>query len=392
MSPAVRKSAQADAKQAPAIVMMADANGQPKDLTVKAKPKSKAAPTSVKSSKAKPAAKTTKSTKTTPRSRSKTAASKAPDLDAAADQLLANASGKAAGTPQSAADTGTTSKEEKAKADAKAKVLASIKVGPKGVYTEDSIRVYLQEIGRIRLLRPDEEIELARKIADLLYLEELAAQFESDNGREPDNKEWAALVEMPLIRFRRRLMLGRRAKEKMVQSNLRLVVSIAKKFNEPSYSFDELISEGNVALMRSVEKFNFALGNRFSTYATYAIQRHFFRISHKSRQYRNRFATDDEPVRDRAEEPRDEEACTPGQVDFLRGLFGKFLNELEPREQQIVVARFGFDGDKPKTFRELGIEMGVCKERIRQIQTRAIEKLKTMAEEAQLEQTVGDWL
>jgi RNA polymerase primary sigma factor len=90
--------------------------------------------------------------------------------------------------------------EEKAKAataerEAKAKALASIKIGPKGVYTEDSIRVYLQEIGRIRLLRPDEEIELARKIADLLYLEELAAQFESDNGREPDKKEWAALVD-----------------------------------------------------------------------------------------------------------------------------------------------------------------------------------------------------
>ena len=108
----MRKSAQADAKQAPAIVMMADANGQPKDLTVKAKPKSKAAPTSAKSSKAKPAAKATKSTKTTSRSRSKTAASKAPDLDAAADQLLANASGKAADTPQSAADAGTTTKEE----------------------------------------------------------------------------------------------------------------------------------------------------------------------------------------------------------------------------------------------------------------------------------------
>jgi len=178
----------------------------------------------------------------------------------------------------------------------------------------------------------------------------------------------------------------------LITSNLRLVVSIAKKFNEPSHSFDELISEGNVALMRSVEKFNFALGNRFSTYATYAIQRHFFRISHKGRQYRNRFASDDEPVKDRAEEVSDHEACSPDQVRFLKTLFSKFLDSLEPREQQIVLARFGFDGDKPKTFRQLGTEMGVCKERIRQIQTRAIAKLRAMAEEANLERTIGDWL
>merc|ERR1712167_3360 len=98
--------------------------------------------------------------------------------------------------------------------EAAAKALASIKIGPKGVYTEDSIRVYLQEIGRIRLLRPDEEIELARKIADLLQLEEEAAQFESENGHFPSVKEWAVLADMPLTRFRRRLMLGRRAKEK----------------------------------------------------------------------------------------------------------------------------------------------------------------------------------
>ena len=110
------------------------------------------------------------------------------------------------------------------------KGLGNIKLGPKGIYTEDSIRVYLQEIGRIRLLRPDEEIELARKIADLLQLEQLATQFESEKGHFPSVREWAELIDMPLPKFRRRLLLGRRAKEKMVQSNLRLVVSIAKKY------------------------------------------------------------------------------------------------------------------------------------------------------------------
>jgi len=94
------------------------------------------------------------------------------------------------------------------------KGLGNIKLGPKGIYTEDSIRVYLQEIGRIRLLRPDEEIELARKIADLLQLEELATQYESEKGHFPSVREWAELIDMPLSKFRRRLLLGRRAKEK----------------------------------------------------------------------------------------------------------------------------------------------------------------------------------
>ncbi|MEB3184962.1 MAG: sigma-70 family RNA polymerase sigma factor, partial [Cyanobacteriota bacterium] len=181
------------------------------------------------------------------------------DLDAAADQLLA------AAAPLAAADAAPRDKDDR-------KALASIKVGPKGVYTEDSIRVYLQEIGRIRLLRPDEEIELARKIADLLQLEELAAQFESDHGHYPDTKEWAALVEMPLIKFRRRLMLGRRAKEKMVQSNLRLVVSIAKKYMNRGLSFQDLIQEGSLGLIRAAEKFDHEKGYKFSTYATWWIR------------------------------------------------------------------------------------------------------------------------
>jgi RNA polymerase sigma factor (sigma-70 family) len=178
----------------------------------------------------------------------------------------------------------------------------------------------------------------------------------------------------------------------LITSNLRLVVSIAKKFVDASWTFDELVSEGNVALMRAVEKFNFALGNRFSTYATYAIQRHFFRLSHRGRQLRKRFVSDDESLRDQAEEQPSAEYRSTEQIDLLKGLFGKFLVDLEPRERQIVVARFGFDGKPPRTFRELGSQMGVCKERIRQIQGRAMDKLRSMAAEARLEQTVGDWL
>ncbi|MFZ9271678.1 MAG: sigma-70 factor domain-containing protein, partial [Prochlorococcaceae cyanobacterium] len=209
-----------------------------KSKTSKSKP---AAKTSAKASKAAAAPKaaatsSAKASKTAAKSKTKAAASQpqaaAMDLEASADALISAAAQAEAAAP-------TEAKDDKA-----AKALASIKVGPKGVYTEDSIRVYLQEIGRIRLLRPDEEIELARKIADLLQLEELAAQFESDHGHYPDTKEWAALVEMPLIKFRRRLMLGRRAKEKMVQSNLRLVVSIAKKYMNRGLSFQDLIQEG----------------------------------------------------------------------------------------------------------------------------------------------------
>ena len=153
------------------------------------------------------------------------------------------------------------------------KGLANIKLGPKGIYTEDSIRVYLQEIGRIRLLRPDEEIELARKIADLLQLEELATQYESEKGHFPSVREWAELIDMPLSKFRRRLLLGRRAKEKMVQSNLRLLVSIAKKYMYYSdLSFIDLIQEGSLGLIRAAAQFDHEKGYKFTNYATWWIR------------------------------------------------------------------------------------------------------------------------
>jgi len=138
-------------------------------------------------------------------------------------------------------------------------------------YTEDSIRLYLQEIGRIRLLRADEEIELARKITELLQMERVRERLSEQLERDPHDSEWAEAVQLPLPTFRYRLHLNRRAKEKMVQSNLRLVVSIAKKYMNRGLSFQDLIQEGSLGLIRATEKFDHEKGYKFSTYATWWI-------------------------------------------------------------------------------------------------------------------------
>jgi RNA polymerase primary sigma factor len=342
------------------------------------------------------------------------------DLDGIADELLAQAD-----------DITKAKKEAKA---ASAKALASIKVGPKGVYTEDSIRVYLQEIGRIRLLRPDEEIELARKIADLLHLEELAAQFEQDNGHFPDTKEWAVLVDMPLVKFRRRLMLGRRAKEKMVQSNLRLVVSIAKKYMNRGLSFQDLIQEGSLGLIRAAEKFDHEKGYKFSTYATWWIRQAITRaIADQSRTIRlpvhlyetisrikkttkvlsqefGRKPTEEEiaesmemtieklrfiaksaqlPISLETPIGKEEDSRLGDFIEadienpeqdvaknLLREDLEGVLATLSPRERDVLRLRYGLDDGRMKTLEEIGQIFDVTRERIRQIEAKALRKLR----------------
>ena len=374
-----------------------------------AKPKAVATPSAAK---AKPAAKP------------KTAAKAPASPDAAADALLE-------ASTDSPVDLTIANGEKDDKA---AKALASIKIGPKGVYTEDSIRVYLQEIGRIRLLRPDEEIELARKIADLLHLEELAAQFEVDSGHLPDNKEWAGLVEMPLIKFRRRLMLGRRAKEKMVQSNLRLVVSIAKKYMNRGLSFQDLIQEGSLGLIRAAEKFDHEKGYKFSTYATWWIRQAITRaIADQSRTIRlpvhlyetisrikkttktlsqefGRKPTEEEiaesmemtieklrfiaksaqlPISLETPIGKEEDSRlgdfieadieNPDQdvaKNLLREDLEGVLATLSPRERDVLRLRYGLDDGRMKTLEEIGQIFDVTRERIRQIEAKALRKLR----------------
>jgi RNA polymerase primary sigma factor len=377
--------------------------------------------TAAKGSGTKTAAKsTTKASPKTAAKATKTETSAAAvDLEASADALLQAAEGGA----------------DKASEDKKAaKALASIKVGPKGVYTEDSIRVYLQEIGRIRLLRPDEEIELARKIADLLQLEELAAQFESDKGQLPDMKEWAALVDMPLIKFRRRLMLGRRAKEKMVQSNLRLVVSIAKKYMNRGLSFQDLIQEGSLGLIRAAEKFDHEKGYKFSTYATWWIRQAITRaIADQSRTIRlpvhlyetisrikkttktlsqefGRKPTEEEiaesmemtieklrfiaksaqlPISLETPIGKEEDSRLGDFIEadienpeqdvaknLLREDLEGVLATLSPRERDVLRLRYGLDDGRMKTLEEIGQIFDVTRERIRQIEAKALRKLR----------------
>ena len=357
------------------------------------------------------------------------------DLDKAADELLAQAENK---TPTSDLDIEQKDNQvisaSDLELDARAKALASVKVGPKGVYTEDSIRVYLQEIGRIRLLRPDEEIELARKIADLLQLEELAAQFESENGHYPTTKEWAALVSMPLMRFRRRVMLGRRAKEKMVQSNLRLVVSIAKKYMNRGLSFQDLIQEGSLGLIRAAEKFDHEKGYKFSTYATWWIRQAITRaIADQSRTIRlpvhlyetisrikkttkvlsqefGRKPTEEEiaesmemtieklrfiaksaqlPISLETPIGKEEDSRLGDFIEadienpdqdvaktLLREDLEGVLATLSPRERDVLRLRYGLDDGRMKTLEEIGQIFDVTRERIRQIEAKALRKLR----------------
>jgi RNA polymerase primary sigma factor len=301
-------------------------------------------------------------------------------------------------------------------------------------YTEDSIRLYLQEIGRIRLLRADEEIELARKIADLLELERIRDQLFMRLDREPRDQEWAGEVDMPIQSFRHRLHLGRRAKDKMVQSNLRLVVSIAKKYMNRGLSFQDLIQEGSLGLIRAAEKFDHEKGYKFSTYATWWIRQAITRaIADQSRTIRlpvhlyetiSRIKKTTKLLsQEMGRKPTEEEIATRMEMtieklrfiaksaqlpisletpigkeedsrlgDFiesdgetpedqvskslLREDLESVLGTLSPRERDVLKLRYGLDDGRMKTLEEIGQIFNVTRERIRQIEAKALRKLR----------------
>jgi len=173
-------------------------------------------------------------------------------------------------------------------------------------------------------------------------------------------------------------------KNRLIRSNLRLVVAIAKKRVGSGGNLFELVSDGNISLIRAVEKFNFARGFKFSTYASWAIMRNFARTIPEEKCWRDRFVTSRDELFDAAADHRSNEQEHENTYRRNQEAVQGMLSRLSERERHVLISRYGLGGADPLTLEQLGKEMGVTKERVRQIESRAEEKLRKFAREQQV--------
>ena len=213
-----------------------------------------------------------------------------------------------------------------------------------GLVSTDLVRVYLNTIGKTALLTAEQEVELAKRIEAGLYAERLLAEKQSlPPARQRDYKALA--------------IDGKAAKRHLLEANLRLVVSVAKRYTGHGMTFLDLIQEGNVGLIRAVEKFDYTKGFKFSTYATWWIRQAITRaMADSGRTIRL-------PVH------------LAEQVNKVVRTRRRIHQELE-RERDVVVLRFGLDGNQPRTLEQIGKKFGLSRERVRQIERETMAKLR----------------
>jgi len=240
----------------------------------------------------------------------------------------------------------------------------------KRVRRPSGLPAYLASLYEVPLLTREQEVWLFRRFN---YLKHKAAELRSQldpqrpSGRLMDQIErlYGDVVAI---------------KNRLVRANLRLVVSIAKRRVTAGDGFFDLVSDGNMSLIRAVEKFDYARGNKFSTYASWAIMKNYARTIPDEHRRRERFrAADTEMLQTAADRRSDEHQTRLVESDRLRQV-GRFLDRLDSREQTIIIRRYGLDHDhEPQTLKEVGTALGVTKERVRQIEAKALEKLREAA-------------
>jgi len=242
--------------------------------------------------------------------------------------------------------------------------------------------IYLKNLYKTPLLKKEEERGLFR-LYNYLKFKAGRAQERLRASRMPKVEDIEEIEKL--------LDQANRVKNRIIQSNLRLVVNIAKRHVGPQVSFFELISDGNMSLIRAVDKFDYTRGFKFSTYASWAIMKNFARTVPQAGVRRERFMTGRDELLEMSHDLRFEGEEPYREPDVtVRENIERVLDELQPREREIVMRRFGLgDMPGPQTLEEVGRHFGVTKERIRQIETRALNKLRGMLSPQVLEEVLG---
>lgn len=175
---------------------------------------------------------------------------------------------------------------------------------------------------------------------------------------------------------------SRQCRDRIIRANLRLVISIVRKHSGAILSFDELLSEGCLSLSQAVDKFDYARGFRFSTYAYRAVSRKIYRAISERHRQESRFATGTDATLINSVEDASRTLAQDDRVERLRTLLMRFMHHLDRREQLIIRSRYALGAHrKVRTFQNLGDRLGISKERARQLEQRAVAKLKGLADE-----------
>ena len=294
----------------------------------------------------------------------------------------------------------------------------------------DLVRSYLRDIGRVPLLTHEQEITLGRQVQEFNSLEALQLELESSMGEKPGLEALSNAAGLSIIQTKKKLRSGQRAKERMVAANLRLVVSVAKKYTKRNMELLDLIQEGTIGLVRGVEKFDPARGYKFSTYAYWWIRQGITRaIAEKSRTIRlpihitemlnklkkgqrqlsqelSRTPTVNELAEfvDLPEDGVKELMCNarqpmslemkvgdgedtalmdllPGNVelpseqiemDCMKGDLRTMLDQLPERQARVLRLRYGMDGEDPMSLTGIGRILGISRDKARRLERNAL--------------------